>query len=490
MLKDLVFKISKPLINLKVTRLRTMISRLGKGGEIIRLSKVEIVQAPQRSHIRLGTSRIIRERKDPRKHIEEINTSYMQQSAKSNDGKRTNGRWTAEEHRKFVEALKMYGKQWKKVEEHIKTRSGAQIRSHAQKYFLKIQKEYPDQDAFQIFKNNSPEFLEETIYMKNRDESEENKSNHSRKVVPSEPCEIAHEDNPKKEDNSQPKAESFNDNEFANSVKMLLEKRKEAQKEQPMLLPQNPHYQDILQIRNFYEHVQKILPSNNLPPLNQIATDQKCNEILQEFKTYRDNFLAAQKQSVINNTQSLVAGAQPTGGQNYSRANAYFNQELYNNICGEIIKLKERFNKVQNAELTLMNTALDTSSLDSLIRASLNSQFVGRNRVDSLCNVRQHSGRKRAMTVDGPVKNKYARLNHTQNSAFVSFKSKFNPQETVQETKDEEMDSKDTEMKIEEPKLNKKFTQVIKDKDEHLSAHQPLLSQDEAVLKRKRARSF
>lgn len=34
----------------------------------------------------------------------------------------------------------MYGKDWKKVESHIKTRSGAQIRSHAQKFFLNVEK--------------------------------------------------------------------------------------------------------------------------------------------------------------------------------------------------------------------------------------------------------------------------------------------------------------------------------------------------------------
>lgn len=37
-------------------------------------------------------------------------------------------------------ALRIYGKDWKKVEYHIGTRSGAQIRSHAQKFFLNIEK--------------------------------------------------------------------------------------------------------------------------------------------------------------------------------------------------------------------------------------------------------------------------------------------------------------------------------------------------------------
>jgi SHAQKYF class myb-like DNA-binding protein len=35
----------------------------------------------------------------------------------------------------------MFGRDWKKVELHIGTRSGAQIRSHAQKFFNRIEKE-------------------------------------------------------------------------------------------------------------------------------------------------------------------------------------------------------------------------------------------------------------------------------------------------------------------------------------------------------------
>ena len=33
------------------------------------------------------------------------------------------GRWTKEEHYRFLEALKLYGKEWKKVQEHVKTRT-------------------------------------------------------------------------------------------------------------------------------------------------------------------------------------------------------------------------------------------------------------------------------------------------------------------------------------------------------------------------------
>lgn len=49
------------------------------------------------------------------------------------------GRWTDAEHELFLNGLAVYGREWKKVAVHIPTRTSTQCRSHAQKFFSKIE---------------------------------------------------------------------------------------------------------------------------------------------------------------------------------------------------------------------------------------------------------------------------------------------------------------------------------------------------------------
>ena len=50
------------------------------------------------------------------------------------------GRWTSEEHELFLQGMMLHGREWKKVQAVVRTRTSAQIRSHAQKYFQKMAK--------------------------------------------------------------------------------------------------------------------------------------------------------------------------------------------------------------------------------------------------------------------------------------------------------------------------------------------------------------
>lgn len=51
------------------------------------------------------------------------------------------GRWKREEHELFLQGLEIHGRDWKKIESLVGTRTGPQIRSHAQKYFNKVCKD-------------------------------------------------------------------------------------------------------------------------------------------------------------------------------------------------------------------------------------------------------------------------------------------------------------------------------------------------------------
>ena len=51
------------------------------------------------------------------------------------------GRWSSEECERFEEGLRAYGKNWKKIARHVRTRVPSQVRSHAQKYMDKLKRQ-------------------------------------------------------------------------------------------------------------------------------------------------------------------------------------------------------------------------------------------------------------------------------------------------------------------------------------------------------------
>lgn len=57
---------------------------------------------------------------------------------------KTREMWTTEEHNRMLEGLKLYKRDWAKVTAYVGTRSPAQVRSHAQKYFDRVQRDKTD----------------------------------------------------------------------------------------------------------------------------------------------------------------------------------------------------------------------------------------------------------------------------------------------------------------------------------------------------------
>ena len=49
-----------------------------------------------------------------------------------------NGRWDKEEQKRFAEAVLKYGNEWKKIQNYVSSRNITQVRSHAQKFLMKL----------------------------------------------------------------------------------------------------------------------------------------------------------------------------------------------------------------------------------------------------------------------------------------------------------------------------------------------------------------
>lgn len=81
------------------------------------------------------------------------------------------GRWSKEEHFRFLEALKLHGKEWRKVQQHVGTRTSTQARSHAQKFFVKIEKKELNLEEF--LRNLDIDNLEKDMLFSDLDDENE-----------------------------------------------------------------------------------------------------------------------------------------------------------------------------------------------------------------------------------------------------------------------------------------------------------------------------
>lgn len=88
-----------------------------------------------------GTEEDLDSTKEERSQKHEPTKSQKSKVRKAYTITKQRERWTDGEHDRFLQALKRYGRAWRKIEEHIGTKTAVQIRSHAQKFFSKLQRE-------------------------------------------------------------------------------------------------------------------------------------------------------------------------------------------------------------------------------------------------------------------------------------------------------------------------------------------------------------
>ena len=113
-------------------------------------------------------SNINNESKNQNKYVEkQIKEEPIRSSSMSPEVEFRTGRWTEDEHSKFIKGILEYGNEWKLVQKIIKTRSSTQARSHAQKFFLKISKIIKSQKL-----HSNPENLLKYIFNSNKNFNE------------------------------------------------------------------------------------------------------------------------------------------------------------------------------------------------------------------------------------------------------------------------------------------------------------------------------
>jgi SHAQKYF class myb-like DNA-binding protein len=77
---------------------------------------------------------------DPDRTLTDSDLSVISNNLDQDEKFFNQGRWTADEHISFIQALLIHGNDWRRVQQSISTRSTTQARSHAQKFFIRIKK--------------------------------------------------------------------------------------------------------------------------------------------------------------------------------------------------------------------------------------------------------------------------------------------------------------------------------------------------------------
>lgn len=98
------------------------------------------------------------------------NIKIKKEKSKEKNSYLNEGRWSFQEHIKFIEAIVEYGKNWKHVEKYVGSRTTSQARSHAQKFLLKLKTIKNPKLSFDFSSNNIKSLFDIIDIIKNKTE--------------------------------------------------------------------------------------------------------------------------------------------------------------------------------------------------------------------------------------------------------------------------------------------------------------------------------
>lgn len=90
-------------------------------------------ELPSKQQIRF----ILTKQDTPINLLQKKTTTKASESSTDSDNS-NNGRWTKEEQKRFAEAILKYRNNWKNIQNYVSSRNITQIRSHAQKFLMKL----------------------------------------------------------------------------------------------------------------------------------------------------------------------------------------------------------------------------------------------------------------------------------------------------------------------------------------------------------------
>jgi len=136
------FKVINTKENKNETKLNSTIQAYDTNSYAMFLNEESIFDMKCKSFVEINKNKPIQVKKQTRQIGSQRNISMRRILSNSHFRHKKNhfnvGRWTEDEHKKFIQAIFQYGNDWKLVQKHIKTRSSTQSRSHSQKFFLKL----------------------------------------------------------------------------------------------------------------------------------------------------------------------------------------------------------------------------------------------------------------------------------------------------------------------------------------------------------------